>query len=93
MADNSADTIPIPGPPGLPLVGNALEIEAELPLRTFQTFAEQYGKSGQPGHTNDVHRCWLTGFLGDIYRLNLPSGTTIVVVSPFLPACALLGWC
>ena len=64
MADNSADTIPIPGPPGLPLVGNALEIEAELPLRTFQTFAEQYGKSGQPEQL-DTPMMWIAvGLLG-----------------------------
>ncbi len=44
MADRTPDPIPIPGPPGLPLVGNALAIEAELPLRTFQAFAEEYGK-------------------------------------------------
>lgn len=50
MADRTTDTIPIPGPPGLPLVGNALAIEAELPLRTFQAFAEEYGKLEQPDH-------------------------------------------
>ena len=48
MTDSTRDTIPIPGPPGLPLVGNALAIEAELPLRTFQAFAEEYGKLERP---------------------------------------------
>jgi cytochrome P450/NADPH-cytochrome P450 reductase len=45
MADtkDTADTVPIPSPPGWPLVGNAFDIDFELPLRTFQNFAEQYG--------------------------------------------------
>ena len=58
MADRTTDTIPIPGPPGLPLVGNALAIEAELPLRTFQAFAEEYGKLKQPDHL-DTPMMWI----------------------------------
>lgn len=50
MADRTTHTIPIPGPPGLPLVGNALAIDKELPLRTFQDFAEEYGKLEQHVH-------------------------------------------
>ncbi|KAL2173058.1 cytochrome P450 [Thermothelomyces heterothallicus CBS 202.75] len=63
MADKTTETVPIPGPPGLPLVGNALAFDSELPLRTFQEFAEEYG---------------------EIYRLNLPTGTTLVVSSQAL---------
>lgn len=44
MAEKTTNTTPIPGPPGLPLVGNAFAIDFELPLRTFQSFAEEYGK-------------------------------------------------
>ncbi|KAK4244447.1 cytochrome P450 [Corynascus novoguineensis] len=63
MTDKTTETIPIPGPPGLPLVGNAFAFDSDLPLRTFQDFAEEYG---------------------EIYRLNLPSGTTVVVSSQAL---------
>nr|7P6L_A Chain A, Bifunctional cytochrome P450/NADPH--P450 reductase [Thermothelomyces thermophilus ATCC 42464]7P6L_B Chain B, Bifunctional cytochrome P450/NADPH--P450 reductase [Thermothelomyces thermophilus ATCC 42464]7P6L_C Chain C, Bifunctional cytochrome P450/NADPH--P450 reductase [Thermothelomyces thermophilus ATCC 42464]7P6L_D Chain D, Bifunctional cytochrome P450/NADPH--P450 reductase [Thermothelomyces thermophilus ATCC 42464] len=63
MADKTTETVPIPGPPGLPLVGNALAFDSELPLRTFQEFAEEYG---------------------EIYRLTLPTGTTLVVSSQAL---------
>ncbi|KAK4118316.1 putative bifunctional P-450:NADPH-P450 reductase [Parathielavia appendiculata] len=41
---DSTDTKPIPAPPGWPLVGNAFDFDTELPLRTFQNFAEQYGE-------------------------------------------------
>jgi hypothetical protein len=44
MAEKTTDTTPIPGPQGLPLVGNALAIDLEFPLGTFRSFAEQYGK-------------------------------------------------
>ncbi|KAJ4289342.1 hypothetical protein N0V88_007093 [Collariella sp. IMI 366227] len=44
MADKTTDSTPIPGPPGYPLVGNALDFNTEFPLQTFQSYAEQYGE-------------------------------------------------
>ncbi|KAL2129299.1 hypothetical protein VTI74DRAFT_7961 [Chaetomium olivicolor] len=34
----------IPGPPGFPLVGNALDFNTDVPLQTFLSYAEQYGE-------------------------------------------------
>jgi cytochrome P450/NADPH-cytochrome P450 reductase len=48
MAEKTTNTTPIPGPQGLPLVGNALAIDLEFPLGTFKSFAEQYGKLAHP---------------------------------------------
>ncbi|GME65126.1 hypothetical protein Trco_000025 [Neofusicoccum parvum] len=37
------DSAEIPGPPGLPFVGNSLAVDIHAPLVTFTQFAEQYG--------------------------------------------------
>ncbi|KAK6339688.1 hypothetical protein TWF718_009084 [Orbilia javanica] len=34
---------PVPGPPGLPLVGNIFDIDLVTPLKTLEGFADQYG--------------------------------------------------
>ncbi|KAF3923088.1 hypothetical protein ABW20_dc0106127 [Dactylellina cionopaga] len=34
---------PIPGPPGLPIVGNIFDMDFVTPLKTIEGFAEQYG--------------------------------------------------
>ncbi|KAK3290376.1 cytochrome P450 [Chaetomium fimeti] len=62
-SNTATGTTPIPTPPGLPLVGNAFAFDSELPLRTFQDFAREYG---------------------EIYRLNLPAGPSVVVSSQAL---------
>jgi hypothetical protein len=53
MTDKTTGTTPIPGPPGLPLVGNAFAIDTELPLRTFQNFADEYGKLANSGKDSE----------------------------------------
>ncbi|KAF2690981.1 NADPH-cytochrome P450 reductase-like protein [Lentithecium fluviatile CBS 122367] len=37
------DTEPIPGPPGLPIVGNLADIDAENPLQSFERLTDIYG--------------------------------------------------
>ncbi|KAK6531769.1 hypothetical protein TWF694_002938 [Orbilia ellipsospora] len=34
---------PIPGPPGLPIVGNIFDMDTVTPLKTLENFADQYG--------------------------------------------------
>ncbi|KAF3936027.1 hypothetical protein ABW19_dt0206578 [Dactylella cylindrospora] len=34
---------PIPGPPGLPILGNILDMDTVTPLKTLEGFADQYG--------------------------------------------------
>lgn len=40
MADN---TVPIPQPPGLPLLGNINDINPEFPLGSMINMADKYG--------------------------------------------------
>lgn len=42
--ETKPETVPIPGPPGLPLVGNAFDIDTEFPLGSMINFANQYGE-------------------------------------------------
>lgn len=37
-------TTPIPQPPAIPFLGNVHNIDKELPNRSFQLLAEQYGE-------------------------------------------------
>ncbi|WPG99486.1 Hypothetical protein R9X50_00230100 [Acrodontium crateriforme] len=37
------DTVPIPQPPGYPLLGNLSDIDPELPIASLQNLAKQYG--------------------------------------------------
>lgn len=37
-------TVPIPSPPGLPLLGNIKDINPELPLESFNQMADKYGE-------------------------------------------------
>lgn len=36
-------TTPIPQPPAIPFLGNLTNIEKEVPLRSFELLAKQYG--------------------------------------------------
>lgn len=38
-------TVPIPGPPGLPIVGNVGDIDPAFPLGSMNNMAETYGLS------------------------------------------------
>ncbi|KAE8146488.1 cytochrome P450 [Aspergillus avenaceus] len=39
----SSNSVPIPGPRGMPLVGNVLDIESEYPMRSLEMMADTYG--------------------------------------------------
>ena len=43
-ADVTTMTTPIPSPPALPLLGHVTQIDKEVPLRTFELLADQYGE-------------------------------------------------
>jgi len=34
-----------PGPPGIPIIGNALAVDVSAPWITYKTWGSQYGKS------------------------------------------------
>lgn len=36
-------SVPIPGPRGVPLVGNVYDIEREVPLNSMELMADHYG--------------------------------------------------
>jgi len=38
-----ANTIPIPGPPGLPIFGNVADVDASNPIASFSQLADIYG--------------------------------------------------
>ncbi|EFX05838.1 cytochrome p450 monooxygenase [Grosmannia clavigera kw1407] len=44
LLNMTVDTVPIPGPVGLPVLGNLLDIDAEVPTQSFAHLAEQYGE-------------------------------------------------
>jgi hypothetical protein len=58
-------TTPIPEPSGLPIIGNLLQIDAEVPMRGFEVLAKEYGEIyrlrifGELNHAFD-HACFLT---------------------------------
>ncbi|KAB8237869.1 cytochrome P450 [Aspergillus alliaceus] len=43
MSTPKTEHVPIPGPRGVPLVGNILDIESEIPLRSLEMMADTYG--------------------------------------------------
>ncbi|KAF3921279.1 hypothetical protein ABW21_db0207074 [Orbilia brochopaga] len=43
---------PIPGPPGLPIVGNIFDMDFVTPLKTIEGFAYQYGACAQDSVTS-----------------------------------------
>ncbi|KZV79489.1 hypothetical protein EXIGLDRAFT_782227, partial [Exidia glandulosa HHB12029] len=39
-----ASLVPIPHPPGYPLVGNIFDLDPEVPLQALEDFAKVYGE-------------------------------------------------
>jgi cytochrome P450/NADPH-cytochrome P450 reductase len=38
-----AKAVPIPGPKGVPFLGNIYDVESELPTRSLELMADNYG--------------------------------------------------
>lgn len=38
---------PIPGPPGLPIIGNIYDVDPQLPIRSLELIADKYGTTTQ----------------------------------------------
>jgi hypothetical protein len=45
---SSTGQVPIPGPKGVPFLGNVYDIEPELPLQSFERMADSYGMDRGP---------------------------------------------
>lgn len=43
MALDKRDTVPIPSPRALPIIGNALDIQSEVPIERIAALGRQYG--------------------------------------------------
>ena len=78
-----------PGPPGLPLLGNALQIGTFQWLQ-FTKWKEQYGmrNRGVIDMLNEI----VPHFPGSIFSINL-AGQPVVVLNGFTTAAELLGEC
>lgn len=48
-------TTPIPSPPSLPLLGHVTQIEKEVPQRSFELLADQYGEIYQLNMISKLH--------------------------------------
>ncbi|KAF4472142.1 hypothetical protein FALBO_950 [Fusarium albosuccineum] len=73
-----AETVEIPTPSGLPLLGNITSIDPEFPLGSMVSLAEQHGElnfTDQRPRKSTDHLSQ-----GEIYRLKFP-GRTVVIVS------------
>lgn len=42
---SDSNYIPIPGPRGVPFLGNVLDVDPELPEQSFSLMADNYGSS------------------------------------------------
>jgi cytochrome P450/NADPH-cytochrome P450 reductase len=45
---SASKEIPIPGPRGVPILGNIYDIEPEVPLNSIDLLADNYGESSRP---------------------------------------------
>ena len=50
-------TTAIPSPPALPLLGHITQIEKEVPLRSFELLADQYGEIYQLNLISEFGSC------------------------------------
>lgn len=39
----SSNQVPIPGPKGVPFLGNIYDVEPEVPVNSFERLVDQYG--------------------------------------------------
>lgn len=66
----STKQVPIPGPKGVPFLGNVYDIESELPINSFEQMADSYGMD------LDLHEQGIeTANLWANWRVFLPSRT------------------
>lgn len=78
-----------PGPPGLPLLGNYLDMKSFLWLQLTK-WKEQYGMLSEPRCLVAIYILTQTVIEGPIFSLNL-AGQPVVVVNDFTTAADLLG--
>lgn len=80
-----------PGPPGLPLLGNALQI-GDLQWLQFTKWKEQYGKLNRDVLNLNMLNEMVPPMLGSIFSIHL-AGQPVVVLNDFTTAADLLGEC
>ena len=68
-------TTPIPSPRGLPIIGNAFDIDGQNQLQSMKHLADIYGTSNLG---KDLHNQGLM-LLGPIFELRLPAQNVIVI--------------
>ena len=49
----SSNQVPIPGPRGVPFLGNIYDIEPEVPVNSFELLADNYGTDLNHSHEWD----------------------------------------
>ena len=88
-----AETVPIPQPPPYPLIGNAAEFKMGEPLKDLVRLADTYGKHcyferRRKKKKRKLHHVYYTDkflltrtFLGEVYKMQLGSGFSIIVSS------------
>jgi cytochrome P450/NADPH-cytochrome P450 reductase len=77
-----ADVVPIPSPPGYPLIGNLTELTGNF-TKDMKRLADTYGTSFSLKLyvTRQANEHALTNYSGEIWRLNLGGGRTNVYVA------------
>lgn len=76
--------IPIPGPRGVPILGNVYDIEKEVPLNSLELLADSYGMLQYlsiPCIWVCMYRAVELICKGPIYRLTILGSTRVIVTS------------